>query len=46
LERKASLGADGYRRLSDVPIPQPGRSHLRIDALPDFGVPAHPEKPI
>jgi copper transport protein len=36
LERKASLGADGYWHLSDVPIPQPGRWHLRIDALTDF----------
>jgi copper transport protein len=35
-ERKASRGADGYWRLSDVPIPQPGRWHLRIDAQTDF----------
>src|ERR1700686_2985594 len=35
-ERKASLGADGYWRLSAVAIPQPGRWYLRIDALTDF----------
>jgi copper transport protein len=50
LERKATLGADGYWHLSDVPIPHPGRWHLRIDALvtdfqqitleDDFDVPA------
>jgi copper transport protein len=33
LERKATLGADGYWRLRDVPLPYPGRWHLRIDAL-------------
>jgi copper transport protein len=36
LERKASLGADGYWHLSEVPIPQAGRWHLRIDAVTDF----------
>jgi copper transport protein len=36
LERKASLGADGYWHLNGVPIPQPGRWHLRIDAVTDF----------
>jgi copper transport protein len=36
LERKASLGADGYWHLSDVPIPQPGRWRLRIDAVTDL----------
>jgi copper transport protein len=50
LERKATLDADGYWRLRDVPIPFPGRWHLRIDALvtdfekvtmeDDFDVPA------
>ncbi len=33
LERKATLGADGDWHVSDVPIPYPGRWHLRIDAL-------------
>ena len=36
LERKATLGADGYWHVGDVPIPQPGRWHVRIDALTDF----------
>ena len=36
LERKATLGADGYWHVRDVPIPFPGRWHLRIDALTDF----------
>jgi copper transport protein len=29
--RKATLGGDGYWHVTDVPIPQPGRWHLRID---------------
>jgi copper transport protein len=33
LERKATLGADGYWHLRDVPLPYPGRWHLQIDAL-------------
>ena len=33
LERKATLGADGYWHVRDVPIPFPGRWHMRIDAL-------------
>jgi len=33
LERKATLGADGYWYLRDLPIPLPGRWHLRVDAL-------------
>jgi copper transport protein len=33
LERPATLGADGYWHLRDVPLPYPGRWHLRIDAL-------------
>jgi copper transport protein len=33
LERKATLGADGYWHVADMPIPYPGRWHLRIDAL-------------
>jgi copper transport protein len=33
LERKATLGADGDWHVPDVPIPYPGRWHLRIDAL-------------
>jgi copper transport protein len=32
-ERPAALGADGYWHLRAVPIPYPGRWHLRIDAL-------------
>jgi copper transport protein len=36
LERNASLGADGYWHVGGVPIPHPGRWHLRIDALTDF----------
>jgi copper transport protein len=36
LERKAVLGADGYWHVGDVPIPHPGRWHVRIDALTDF----------
>jgi len=36
LERKATLGADGYWHVGDVPIAQPGRWHVRIDALTDF----------
>jgi copper transport protein len=36
LERKATLGADGYWHVGDVPIPQPGRWHVRIDAQTDF----------
>jgi copper transport protein len=36
LERKAALGADGYWHVNDVPIPQPGRWHVRIEAATDF----------
>ena len=36
IPRKAALGADGYWHLSDVPIPQAGRWHVRIDAVTDF----------
>jgi copper transport protein len=36
LERKASLGADGYWHVGDVPIPAAGRWHVRIDAVTDF----------
>jgi copper transport protein len=36
LARKASLGADGYWHVGGVPIPQPGRWHLRIEAVTDF----------
>jgi copper transport protein len=32
-ERKATLGADGYWYLRDLPLPLPGRWHLRVDAL-------------
>lgn len=54
-ERAAALGADGYWHLRGVPIPYPGRWHLRIDALvtdfekitleDDFDVPARPVMP-
>jgi copper transport protein len=33
LERQATLGADGYWHLRDVPLPYPGRWHMRIEAL-------------
>jgi len=33
LERAAALAADGYWHVRDVPIPYPGRWHVRIDAL-------------
>jgi copper transport protein len=32
LAHKATLGGDGYWHVADVPIPQPGRWHLRIEA--------------
>ena len=49
LQRAATLGADGYWHVDDVPLSRPGRWHLRIDALTvlqkikledDFDVPA------
>jgi copper transport protein len=36
LRRKASLGADGYWHVRDVPIPHPGRWHVRVDAVTAF----------
>src|SRR5260221_5959666 len=33
IERKAALGPDGYWHLRGVPLPLPGRWHIRIDAL-------------
>ncbi len=33
LERAATLGVDGYWHVPDVPLPYPGRWHIRIDAL-------------
>ncbi|WP_213772524.1 CopD family protein [Bradyrhizobium sp. dw_78] len=33
LERPATLGADGYWHVRGVPIPYPGRWHIRIEAL-------------
>jgi copper transport protein len=36
LERKASLGADGYWHVDDVQLPSAGRWHLRIDAVTPF----------
>ena len=32
-QRTATLGADGYWQVADVPIPYPGRWHMRIEAL-------------
>jgi copper transport protein len=49
LERKATLGADGYWHVTGVPLPQAGRWHLRVVAVTalqkitledDFEVPA------
>ena len=36
LERNAVLGADGYWHVGDVPIPYPGRWHVRVDAVTAF----------
>jgi copper transport protein len=33
LERAAVLGGDGYWHIADVPLPYPGRWHIRIEAL-------------
>jgi copper transport protein len=33
LERKATLGRDGYWHVRDIVIPLPGRWHMRIEAL-------------
>jgi copper transport protein len=33
LEREGTLGRDGYWHVDKVPLPAPGRWHLRIDAL-------------
>jgi copper transport protein len=33
IERKAARAADGDWHVRDVPLPLPGRWHLRIDAL-------------
>jgi copper transport protein len=33
LERQATLGSDGYWHLLDVPLPYPGRWHMRVEAL-------------
>jgi copper transport protein len=33
LARAAALGADGYWHVRDMPIPYPGRWHVRVDAL-------------
>jgi copper transport protein len=49
LQRNAVLGSDGYWHVDDVTLPQPGRWHMRIDAVTlfktitledDFDVPA------
>jgi len=55
MERQARLGADGFWSVRNVPIPYPGRWHLRIDALvtdfeqitlqDDFDVAAHRTAP-
>ena len=36
IERKASPGADGYWHVHDVPIPNPGRWHVRVEAVTVF----------
>ena len=36
LERKATLGADGYWHAADVPLAVPGRWHIRIDVVTVF----------
>ena len=36
IERKATLGADGYWHVDDVAITSPGRWHMRIDAVTPF----------
>ena len=36
IERKASSGADGYWHVRDVPIPYPGRWHVRVVAVTAF----------
>jgi copper transport protein len=33
LERKATLGPDGYWHVADVPIPFAGHWHIRVEAL-------------
>jgi copper transport protein len=36
IERKATLGSDGYWHVDDVAITSPGRWHIRIDAVTPF----------
>ena len=36
IERKASPGADGYWHVRDVPMPYPGRWHVRVEAVTAF----------
>lgn len=33
IERNATLGPDGYWQVRNVPLPQPGRWHMQIEAL-------------
>jgi copper transport protein len=33
IERRATLDRDGYWHVRNVPLPFPGRWHMRIDAL-------------
>jgi copper transport protein len=33
MERRATLGADGYWHVRGVPLPLSGRWHMRIEAL-------------
>jgi copper transport protein len=33
IERQATLGSDGFWHVKQVPLPAPGRWHMRIDAL-------------
>jgi copper transport protein len=35
-ERKALLGADGFWHVTEVPIPQAGRWHVRVEAVTAF----------
>jgi len=36
IERKATLGTDGYWHVDNVAISSPGRWHMRIDAVTAF----------
>jgi hypothetical protein len=36
IERKATLGTDGYWHVDDVSLTSPGRWHMRVDAVTPF----------